>query len=77
MAAMWQSIPTCRGRRLADFAHTALEQRTLEPLADATSAGGFKSSGVRPLHWPASSLPIGFARDNSRRGAVDMGTSGR
>jgi hypothetical protein len=28
--------------------------------------------GVRPLLWPASNLPIGYARDNSRLGAVDI-----
>jgi hypothetical protein len=33
--------------------------------------------GVRPLPWPASSLPIGFENANSRSGAVDIGTSGR
>ncbi len=34
-------------------------------------------SGVRTLPWPASNLPIGYARDNSRSGAVDIRTSGR
>jgi transposase-like protein len=33
-------------------------------------------SGMRPLPWPVSSLPIGYARDNSRSGAVDISTSG-
>jgi transposase-like protein len=33
-------------------------------------------SGVRPLPWPASSLPIGYAKDNSRSGAVDIIISG-
>ena len=33
-------------------------------------------SGVRPLPWPASNLLIGYARDNSRLGRVDIKTSG-
>jgi transposase-like protein len=32
---------------------------------------------VQRLRWPASSLPIGFARSNSRSGVVDIGISGR
>jgi transposase-like protein len=33
-------------------------------------------SGVRPLPWPVSNLPIGYARDNSRSVVVDIKTSG-
>lgn len=33
-------------------------------------------SGVRPLPRPESSLPIAYARDNSRSGAVHIKTSG-
>jgi transposase-like protein len=35
------------------------------------------AAGARPLRWPASSLPIGFARGNSPSGAVDISTPGR
>jgi transposase-like protein len=45
--------------------------------ADAARWWGASSrSGVRPLPWPVSNLPIGYARDNSRLGAVDIKTSG-
>jgi transposase-like protein len=33
-------------------------------------------SGVRPLRWPASTLPVGYARDNSRLGAANITISG-
>ncbi len=45
--------------------------------ADAPPWEASSLSALRPLRWPASSLPIGFARDNSRSGAVDIGISGR
>jgi transposase-like protein len=47
--------------------HRAIKRRC------AAMVGGFK---VRPLLRQASKLPIGYARDNSRSGAVDIKTSG-
>jgi hypothetical protein len=38
--------------------HRAIKHRS------AAMVGGFKSlSGVRPLPWPVSSLPIGYVRE--------------
>jgi transposase-like protein len=45
--------------------------------ADAPRWWGASSlSGVQLLPWPASSLPTGYAKDNSRLGAADITISG-
>jgi hypothetical protein len=52
-------------------------QLTLSSCRQARQDGGFSAStGAQPLPWPASNSPIGYARDNSRSGAVDIRTSG-
>lgn len=61
-----------------EVAHTLiiLLSRAIERSnADAPLWEASSLSRVRPSHWPASSLPIGFASRNSRSDGVDIGIS--
>jgi hypothetical protein len=57
-------------RRLTRQAHRAIKRRC------AAMVEGFKSFASAAIPWPASNLLIGYARDNSHSGAVDIITSG-
>jgi hypothetical protein len=54
-----------------------MAERGEQSNADVLRWAASSLSGVRPLHWPASSFPIGFAIGNSRSAVVGIGISGR
>ena len=63
--------------RRSQYLNNLIEQDHRTVKRRCTSMGGFKTFVMRPLRWPESSLRIGFARGNSRSGAVDIGISAR
>jgi hypothetical protein len=60
-----------------DYLYRAVDKHGKRSNVDAPRWEALRHSGVLRLRWRASSSPIGFARGNSRSGAVDIETSGR